>query len=175
MPAMSTLQPLETIDFPGADTVVVRFRGQTLDRMHEAMDHAFGLLGEAIQAGRFRPAGPAFARYEGDVRQGLCDGVDLEVGFPVDTPLKAGTADGEPAGEGERAVVGSSLPACRLAITRHHGSYEQLPQAWGEFVAEIEARGLVPADLFWEAYDTEPGPDVDPADLITGLAVPLRD
>ena len=81
MPAMSTLQPLETIDFPGFDSAVVRFRGQTLDRMHEAMDHAFGLLGEAIQAGRFRPAGPAFARYEGDVRQGLCDGVDLEVGL----------------------------------------------------------------------------------------------
>lgn len=28
---------------------------------------------------------------------------------------------------------------------------------------------------FWEAYDTEPGPDVDPETLITGLAVPVKD
>lgn len=165
---MSTLSPVQVIDFPGSPTAVVRGEGQPMAEIHSFMDAAFSALGAAIGRGDLRPAGPAFARYEGDVRQDLGELVDLEVGFPVEAPLA-----GPLAGEGAR-VEPSSLPACSLAIARHTGPYEGLPQAWPEFIGQVEALGHVPGDLFWEAYETQPGPDVDPTTLVTGLAIPLR-
>lgn len=165
---MSTLSPVQVIDFPGFPTAVVRGTAEPTADMHAFMDAAFTALGAAIARGELHPAGPAFARYEGDVRLGLGAHVDLEVGFPLEAPLPAPLG-----GEGVQ-VQPSALPACRLAIARHTGPYEGLPQAWPEFLAQVQELGLEPADLFWEAYDTPPGPDVDPATLVTGLAIPLR-
>lgn len=165
---MSTLSDVQVNDFPGFPTVVVRAVDEPTADLRSLMDRAFGALGDAIQRGVLRPAGPAFSRYDGDVLQGLGDTVTLEVGFPVDAPLQAPVdVDGVP-------VEASSLPACRLATAKHTGPYEGLPQAWPEFVAQVLELGHQPGDLFWEAYDTQPGPDVDPATLVTGLAIPLR-
>ena len=62
--------------------------------------------------------------------------------------------------------------SCSVVCT---GPYELLPEAWGAFIDALRADGHAPEDVCWEAYDTEPGPDVDPETLVTGLAVPVRD
>lgn len=156
---MTTLAPLDVIEFDGLPTVVVRHENLPMSQMREFMDSAFGTLGAAIGAGVFQPTGPAFSLYE-DMPG---ETITLEVGFPVAQPL-----DGEHEG-----VTASSLPACTLAITKYTGPYDGLGEAWGQFLGLIAGAGYAPGFPFWEAYDTEPTPDTDPNTLITGLAVPV--
>ena len=165
---MSTLSEMHVIDFPGFPTVVVRGPGQSVDGLHHFMDTSFRALGAAMGQGVFAPAGPAFALYRGMTGQGLGESVDLEVGHPVDAPPAA------PLDVDGVRVESSSLPAGRLAVAKHTGPYELLPEAWEAFLNALRADGHEPGDLCWEAYDTEPGPDVDPETLVTGLAVPVR-
>ena len=157
------LSDIEIIDFPGFPTAVVRFADYPMDQMHIAMDSAFGALMSAMQSGDVLPSGPAFSRYES--APGAT--ATFETGFPLDAPLAA------PVRIGEIEIVPSELPATRLAIANHRGSYDELGQSWEAFIGEVREQGLTPGYPFWEAYDTQPTPDMDPADLVTGLAVPV--
>lgn len=128
------------------------------------MDASFGALGAAVKAGVIAPTGPAFSRYD----SGLTDVVDIEVGFPVDVPLQQDFRSGDV------IVVASELPAGLLAITKYRGGYDRLGEAWAEFLDGVNAEGYEPLLPFWEAYDTQPTPDMDPETLITGLATLVR-
>lgn len=161
---MSVPHP-EYIDFPGMRTVVVRFRDHPMSEMRHAMDQAFGALGQAIHQGLFVPAGPAFSRHESRPT----DTATFETGFPVDEPLS------EPITVGEVKIIPSELPACDLATTKHVGPYDGLPQSWQSFMEQLDADGKIPLMPLWEAYETQPGPDVDPQTLVTGLAIPVKD
>ena len=65
------------------------------------------------------------------------------------------------------------LPAARVARTVHHGGYEGLPSAWGEFSAWVTAEGLTPRQDLWECYVNGPESSADPADWRTELNRPL--
>lgn len=162
---MSTIDPIEVIDFPGMKTVVVRVEGWEMARIHEIFDHAFTALGSEISKGTFTPTGPAFARYD----EPPTETVTMEIGFPVMEPLA------EDFTTSDLVIKNSSLPECRLAVTKHHGSYDLLAQAWPDFMTAIEEAGLEYGVPSWEAYDTMPTPEMDPADLITGLALPVKE
>lgn len=157
------LSDIEIIDFPGFPTAVVRFADHPMDQMHVAMDSAFGALMQAIGSGEVQPSGPAFSRYES--APGAT--ATFETGFPLDAPLA------EPVRIGEVEIVPSELPATRLAIAKHRGSYDGLGQSWEQFLLAVREQDLTPGYPFWEAYDTQPTPEMDPADLVTGLAVPV--
>ncbi|MGV0397456.1 GyrI-like domain-containing protein [Corynebacterium suicordis] len=162
---MSTIDPFQIIDFPGMSTVTIRAEDWPMSRIQELFDPAFTALGQQIAAGTFTPAGPAFARYDAPPTVTAT----LEIGFPVEEPIK------EEVQSGEFIIRNSSLPEGRLAISKHHGSYDLLPQAWEDFLAQITDAGHTYGAPSWEAYDTMPTPDMDPADLITGLAVPVEE
>ncbi len=66
-------------------------------------------------------------------------------------------------------------PAMRLARTVHHGGYEGLGAAWGEFVSWIGAQGLPEAQDLWERYLVGPEASSNPADWRTELNRPLSD
>lgn len=165
---MSALSEMHVIDFPGFPTAVVRSPDQATAGLAQFMDTAFSALGAALQEGAVTPAGPAFSLYRGIISGGMGESVDLEVGYPVDVALAAGEVDGV-------RVEPSELPAGRLAVAKHTGPYDLLPEAWGAFLDALRAGGHEPEDLCWESYETRPTPDVDPETLVTGLAVPVRD
>ncbi|MGO1545165.1 MAG: GyrI-like domain-containing protein [Gulosibacter sp.] len=158
------LSAIEFIDFPGCPTAVVRREALTTDAMAPFMDSSFGALGAAIQSGVFTPAGAAFSRYN----SAFSETVDLEAGFPTVEPL---SQDFE---SGDVTVVASELPAGLIATAKFTGSYEGLGDAWAEFLGGVTAQGYEVLMPYWEAYDTEPTPEMDPADLITGLATLVR-
>ncbi|WP_282852194.1 GyrI-like domain-containing protein [Gulosibacter sediminis] len=160
---MSQLDSQDIIDFPGTPTVVVRVTDYPVAEMPQFMDPAFTALGEAIAAGVFVPVGPAFSRHE----YVPTETASFEVGFPVTAPLH------EPVTFRDYEVVPSELPAGRIAIAKHRGGYHSLGDSWGAFMQWVEQQGLTAGLPFWEAYDTEPTPDMNPDDLITGLAVPV--
>ena len=146
-----------------SNEVVVRVEDWPMARIHEIFDATFTALGQAISQGKFTPTGPAFARYDAPPT----DTATMEIGFPVNNGLTEDIA------AGDFTISNSSLPQSRIAITKHRGGYDGLPQAWEDFLAEIHKSGMEFGAPSWEAYDTMPTPETDPADLITGLAVPV--
>lgn len=159
-----SISAIEFIEFPGTHTAVVRRKGVRGEDMVTFMDSSFTVLGAAIQAGAFVPIGPAFSRYDSVYGET----VDLEAGFPVAEPLTEAFI------AGEITVIPSELPAGLLAITKYRGGYDGLGEGWGEFMEGVKSEGYELLLPYWEAYDTEPTPEMDPADLITGLATLVR-
>jgi effector-binding domain-containing protein len=70
-------------------------------------------------------------------------------------------------------VKASELPAATVARTLHHGNYEGLGSAWGEFMDWIAAEGHKPAEDLWECYLAGPESNPDPATWRTELNRPL--
>lgn len=104
------------------------------------------------------PAGPLFShhlRLDPDL-------FDFEVGVPVNSPV---TATGR--------VVSSKLRAAKVATTVHHGPYEGLETAWGEFTDWISKQGHQPAMDVWEYYRVGPESGPDSANWETDLIQPL--
>lgn len=158
-----SLSEVELIDFPGTPTAVVRGADVEVSELSKFMDSSYGALGKAIRDGYFRPAGPGFSRYDSEFART----VTLEVGFAVEEPLT------DPIVIGDVVIVGSQLPAGRIATAKHRGAYDGLAASWGRLLEELADRGYAPGMPYWEAYDVAPVPGMLPEKLVTGLAVPV--
>jgi effector-binding domain-containing protein len=153
---MSDIQP-ELVSVEGVTTAVVR--GQVrVDRLPDFFDASFTDLARTTAEQGIAILGPAYALYRGPFE----DTVDLEVGFPVDRPVRA-------AGE----VAPGRLPGGRVARVTHSGGYDGLGDAWAGLAAWLSAQGLAPSAERWEVYVTQPSPEMDPADLRTELVWPV--
>ncbi len=128
------------------------------DEVSDFFDRSFSVLGEAIAAQGVTATGPAFALYRGIPDETM----DLEVGFPTDRAI-------EPDGSAEPG----ELLGGQVARVIHAGSFDGLAGAWQGLGAWIAEQGLTPAESYWEVYVTEPGSDMDPAELRTELNWPV--
>lgn len=104
------------------------------------------------------PAGPWFTHH---LRRPT-DTFDFEASVPVVRPIV-------PAGR----VEPSTWPSMKVARAVYHGPYEGLAEAWGEFIAWIEANGHQPAEDLWECYTVGPHTNLDPSTWRTELSRPL--
>ena len=147
------------IDGQPVTTAVVRGR-VPMDELRNFFDRSFGQLGRALGSQGVAPTGPGFARYHG----APAEVVDLEVGFPTNSPVTA--ADG---------VEPGSLPGGRIATATYVGGYDGLGATWGGLEEWLGQQGLRPSGDLWEVYVTEPGPDVDPATLRTDVFWRIED
>lgn len=123
-----------------------------------AMGPAFNELGGVLRAQSIPPTGPWFAHH----LQRPTDIFNFEVCSPVATPVN-------PTGR----VTNGILRATKVVRTIHHGPYEGLASAWGEFVAWIAENNHKTADDMWEVYVTGPFNNPDPATWQTELNAPL--
>lgn len=147
----------EAVEVP---TAVVKKKDSPMYEMSSLMDGTFSHLTEALAEVGISPIGPAVVLHH----RMPVDTADLEVGFPVDKPL---TETLElPSGY---EVVGSMLPAGRVCVVSHVGSYSGLAETWGAFTEDIGLSGEQMVYPFWEMYVTVPSPDVDPSTLRTDL------
>ncbi|MGN0102405.1 MAG: GyrI-like domain-containing protein [Dietzia sp.] len=157
---------------PAVPTAVVRVTGVPMSELAQVFDSAFGtVLPRGFEAG-LAPAGPPIALYTAAI-EGPDSVVDLEIGFPLRAPLVE-QVGAEPIEVDGRRIVASELPAGEIAVISHVGSYDGLGHAWGEFMGRIAGTGRAPGVPFWEAYVTEPSPDMDPATLRTDLFCAVR-
>lgn len=153
---------VRVLDAPAVPTAVVRAKGVPMATIAGLFDAVFGSAFPGAFHRGVVPVGPALALYTsiGEEPEGVAD---VEIGFPVEQVLE------QPIEVGELTVVPSELPAGEVAVVSHVGGYDQLGRAWGSFMAAIEDKGRIPGTPFWEAYVTEPTPDMDPATLRTDL------
>lgn len=147
----SSPEDFTIMQVPAVPTVVVARDCVRQDQLPELYDSTFASLGATAAAGEISITGPAIGLY---LR--MDDTLDIEIGFPGQI-------------SGETAAIASELPAGKVARMVYHGSYDGLPLAWAECVSRIAGEGLQVAGACWEAYVTEPTPELDPADLRTDL------
>jgi len=104
-------------------------------------------------------AGPPYALYHG-VSEGT---VDVEVGFP--TPARM-------LGEGRiRAAV---VPGGKVVAATHIGPYDRLHETYGEMQRWMTENGLVPSEIMWEQYLTDPQRESDSSKWMTNVYWPIR-
>ena len=128
--------------------------------IQNVMGPGIGELMATVAAQGIAPAGPWFTHH----RRRPADTFDFEISVPVTAPVSA-------AGR----VQPGEWPAMKVARTVHHGPYEGLADAWGEFIDWIEANGHNPAPDLYECYLAGPESGSDPANWRTELNLPLLD
>ncbi|MGO1884155.1 MAG: GyrI-like domain-containing protein [Citricoccus sp.] len=148
------------LEAPEAPTVVSAFADFPMADMASAFDSTFSALFPVLSAHGVQPVGPAFSLQT----RMPSETVDMEIGFPVDLAL----AEAVPT-EAGLTLQPSRLPAGRVAIVSHLGSYDGLGAAWGAFMQAVAEAGHEPVLPFWEFYVTEPSPEADPASMRTDL------
>jgi len=127
--------------------------------IRQHMEPAIAELMSTLAAQDIAPSGPLFTlhfRLDPDI-------FDFEVGIPVNTPVVA-----------SHRVIGSQLPACRVARTIYRGQYERLGAAWGDFKAQIAADSLPEAAGLWESYVVGPESTLDSTQWQTELNCPVK-
>jgi effector-binding domain-containing protein len=156
-------------DRPSQPTVAVRVR-QPMAELDLAVvfDRYPAAIMDHIRDRAGRPIGPLFGRYHTFGPEV----VDVEIGFPVETPLP-GLAALADLPEGE--VGASELPAGPVAVMTHAGPYDGLRGAYDALHDWIHAQpGYDDGPGPWESYVVDPGSTSDPAELRTELCWPLR-
>jgi effector-binding domain-containing protein len=148
----------EIIDVAPRTTAVIR--------LHIPCDECERYFGPAVlelfaelELQGIAPAGPVFDHHfkRPDTH------FDFEIGVPTAKPVAPGGR-----------VIPSEWPAFRAAKTVLVGGYEQLSEAWPEFIQWIEGQGLRTATDFWQSFVQGPETDPDPSTWRTELIRALK-
>ncbi len=103
--------------------------------------------------------GPALAIYHSEPSAEF----DMECAVPVANELPA---------SGD--IKAGTLPAGKVAIGTHRGSYEGLKQAWEDYAREVMARGIELQMPCWEEYAVSMDSESDPSKFVTLIVGPLK-
>ena len=151
------LDPITITTTTALQAAVIRLKIKK-EEIRTAMGPAMQELLALIPTGAITPAGRIFSHhFKTDAAH-----FDLEVGIPVSGAVKAGGR-----------VATGTLPAKRVIRTIYQGGYEGLGSAWGEFDAQVKARGERTTGEFWEIYETGPESGPDAGKWRTELAMVL--
>jgi len=127
-------------------------------QIQHVMGPGIGEAMAAVQAQGIGPVGPWFAHHL------KMDPASFE--FDICVPVSAPVAAVGRVKPGQR-------PAIKIVQTTYRGPYEGLGDAWGEFLAWIEAGGHKTAKDFYECYAAGPESSPNPADWRTELSRPV--
>ena len=134
------------------------FATLTVEEIGRWLPRAYGVVAAYLTKYGVGPCGMPYARYR-LVGEGT---FDVEAGFPATTPVP---------GEGE--VEPSSLPAGEVAVTVHHGPYEEIVPAYDALAAWAADNGATLAGEAWEVYYSDPVAVHDPAEWRTDVVQPI--
>lgn len=148
-PSIITLKP---------STVAVLREIVPMSALTPFFGRAFQAVAVVLGQQQITITGPPLAVYLGPPT----DSVDVAAGYPSATPVsRAG------------GVTALTLPGGRAARVVHRGSYDTLSDSYQALADWMDARGVTPADMMWEAYLTEPASQSDPAEWLTEITWPL--
>ncbi len=152
------IDPPQIVQIAQQHTAVIHLVA-TGEEMQDVMGPGIDEVMSTIAAQGIAPTGAWFTHH----LQISDDTFDFEISMPVASPVA-------PAGR----VRPGAWPAMTAVRTTFHGTYEGLPEAWGEFDEWIAVNGHTPADDLYEQYVLGPESSEDPADWRTELTRPLK-
>lgn len=147
------LRSFEITDVPAQITAVIRLRipcEECLQYFGPAVQELCAVLGSQGIA----PTGPVFDHHFTPPGTHF----DFEIGVPTAKPVT-------PSGR----VIAGERPAFHAAKAVLVGDYEQLPDAWPQFMKWIEDEGIEAATDFWQIFAQGPESGPDPATYRTEL------
>lgn len=152
-----TLSAIEVRELLEQPTACIRrsLRYSQVSKLPELIAQVF----EAMAAAHVEPSGEPYTRF---LSLGLM-GMDVEVGWPVETPF---------AGTGE--VTSGTLPGGPAAVASHLGPYGDTRAAYEAIAAWCKAHGHQVAAQPWESYFTDPTTEPDSSMWRTDIAFPLE-
>lgn len=139
--------PVQVRDEPARPTAV-RKASTTWPEFPALWPQLSGEVWDCLRAGGVTGGCPNVMLY----RDRPDGGVDVEVGVELRVPC-------ELTGE----VVGSTIPAGRIATVEHRGPYERMNQAYEAFDAWLAANDQSKPTVHWEVY----GPHSDDPEQLT--------
>jgi len=131
------------------------------DDIRHVMGPAISEVFSVLAAQGITPTGPWFTHHLRRPNENF----DFNVSVPVATPVIASG----------RVRPGELLARKKVARTLYSGPYENLGEAWGQFIAWITDNGYTRATDLWECYLVGPETRSDSADFRTELNQPLED
>lgn len=147
----------EIIDRPAQPTLAVRTR-TSVAKLPGAMGQAYGSIMQYLGEVRGFPAGAPFAAYYNVDK----DDLDVEIGFPVATPLP-----------GRGNVQPGEIPGGKTASCVHVGPYDQIEPTYAALSTFVAEQGYEATGVAYEFYLNDPG-EVAPEELQTQVVFPLR-
>lgn len=147
------LETPQLIDVPQQHTAVIRLR-IPCEECPQHFGLAVGELFAELERQGIAPAGAVFDHHFAAPDTHF----DFEIGVLVSKPV---TPNGR--------VMPSERPAFSAAKAVLVGDYEQLPDAWPEFMQWIDEQGIETATDFWQFFAKGPESDPDPAAWRTEL------
>jgi effector-binding domain-containing protein len=126
--------------------------------MKEAIQAGLGELAATLEAQGVAATGPWFAHH---LRK-PDDNFDFEITLPVSQAVT-------PTGRVEAGIS----PILEVIQTTYTGPYEDLPEAWQDFMGWVKDNGHNVADHFYEVYTKNPGDGVESSHYQTELICPL--
>ncbi len=148
---------------PEQTTAVLRER-VPMGELPDFFQRAFHATMAAMQAQGVHPVGPPIGKYYGMPT----DTVDVEAGFPA----SAAIADSDGVTDG---VTAGTLPGGRVVEAVHVGPFDTMQQTYDELRAWVGSQGLVPSDVMWETYLSDPEKEPDPATWRTQISWPVAE
>ncbi|WP_424935920.1 MULTISPECIES: GyrI-like domain-containing protein [Bacteria] len=136
----------DPLDLAPVPLAAVRYHSLHLADLGTVFDPSYAALGQTIGNGAVAPSGPAVAIFRGDPQEVF----DLDVAFPIETPLTA------PIAVGDVAVEPAELPSGPALARTVIGSYDGLGAAWAELFAAAAVQGRRPAGVWIEVYVSDP-------------------
>ena len=160
LPAAHT--PVHVRDVPAAHTLAVR--GEVTDADFAAfLDAAFAELAGALERAATAPIGPFGALYASELADDGPEAVEafVPVGAPVTLPEQRGR------------VRLAELPAARVAVLVHPGSYDEIADSYRHLGAWVALNARPGGQRVREVYLVGPGDIDDPAGFRTEIHWPL--
>jgi effector-binding domain-containing protein len=142
----------------GQKTASIRTR-TSKEGLKQELGGAFGEIMQLLGGQGVQPSGAPFSVYHNMDMEDL----DVEIGYPVNVPFKAGGR-----------VKPGVLPAGRTAVCVHKGPYETMVDSYNALTAFIAKNKAVPQGLCFESYLNDPQ-TTKPEDLLTEIGFPLID
>ena len=128
-----------------------------MEELRTAFDTGFSQVMRAVTEQGATLTGPPFGYYHSMPGETI----DVSIGFPVSTEVRAGN------------VQPFELPGGQAVVGTHVGPYDQLEGTYGELMTWVKLEGLELAEGMWEQYVSDPSAEPDPATWRTLIVWPL--
>ena len=147
----------EVIEQDVQQVVSVRTR-TSVEKMPQVLGEVYGKIINYLKEIGQKPLDYAFTAYYNMDMQDL----DIEVGFPVSTPVK-----------GKDDIKPNTIPAGKYAVCLHKGAYNKLESSYHSLMAWVKEQNISISGIAYEFYLNDPS-NTPEEELETRIAFPME-